>query len=230
MARPKDGVPYLRWKKWVVRDPELRVLSAKTEKAAFAEAAATKPRVRKPGIRVTENPVRPPGSEPGNAGTPLDAWLGSLPSEEEQSAGFDQDDGSSFSEPSYTPENPLKLEYTPNEKPPVPGELTISKAERDQFHNLLSGIVTRANVITLGYSIKLFGRQPAEPSPADTALLEKAWAAQLSMWFGSTEIAPWVLILAASAGMGLGMWAGGDPLPPKFESENQQPLPEGSTG
>lgn len=95
---------------------------------------------------------------------------------------------------------------------PKPG---LTTAEKEKLHSLMAGVVVRVNVLLLGLGVNIFGRIPAEPAPEDTALLEKAWQLQLNEWFANTEISPKILIVAASAGLGIGMYVQGEKKPPK---------------
>jgi len=97
---------------------------------------------------------------------------------------------------------------------PAP-KVGLSDTEKARMHGLLSGIVGRVNVLVLGMGVRVFGRIPAEPEPSDMELLNKAWELQLNELLGNQEIKPYILIIAASAGLGIGMYAGGEPLPPK---------------
>lgn len=104
--------------------------------------------------------------------------------------------------------------------------LHLSEIDKQRFHGLMSGIVTRLNVVIVGGTIKIFGRQPAEPDDADIKFLEKAWEAQLSQWFETDTVPPWVLILSASLAMGVGMYFGGTALPKADTKTVQTPSPE----
>lgn len=97
----------------------------------------------------------------------------------------------------------------------------LSTEERERMHGLLASVVGRVNVLAVGMAVHVFGRVPAEPDPKDTELLDKAWALQLSEWFANKEIKPYVLILGASLGLGIGMFAEGTPKPKKVKANAQ---------
>lgn len=211
--RVRNGVPYQKMGRWVVRHgkgPEgLTWLAAQNEEQARLEVAS----------RRAPAPVTPLPRTPGTDA--LDTWLSSRP------AVMDEPDD----EPVFTAPRPSPVATSPPEPAqsialdslPAP---TITRDERIAFHGMLAGIVSRANILVLGAGVKMFGRQPEEPSEKDTELLDKAWAMQLQIWFADTTVAPWVLIAAASASLGLGMWAGGTPLPQKGKLQSvPQPPP-----
>lgn len=206
--RVRNGVPYQKMGRWVVRHgkgPEgLTWLAAQNEEQARLEVAQ----------RRAPAPTAPLPRTPGTDA--LDTWLQSRPTIEE-----------SEDEPIFLP--PQTAGVTPSVQPAIPDSLpapTITSDERIAFHGMLAGIVSRANVLVLGAGVKMFGRQPEEPSERDTELLDKAWSMQLQIWFADTTVAPWVLICAASASLGIGMWAGGTPLPQKGKLQSvPQPPP-----
>lgn len=208
--RVRNGVPYQKMGRWVVRHgrgPEgLTWLAAQNEEQARLEVAQ----------RRAPAPATPPPRTPGTDA--LDAWLSTRPAVLE-----DSDEEPVFTAPRPPPPATPALEpIIALENLPAP---TITSEERVQFHGMLAGIVSRANVLVLGAGVKMFGRQPEEPSEKDTELLDKAWSMQLQIWFADTTVAPWVLIAAASASLGLGMWAGGTPLPQKGKLQSVPPPP-----
>ena len=205
--RVRNGVPYQKMGRWVVRHgkgPEgLTWLAAQNEEQARLEVAN----------RRAPSPPTPLPRTPGTDA--LDTWLSSRPLPDEG------DEEPIFRAPMDAPAQPAESLIPASL--PMP---TITADERVQFHGMLAGIVSRANVLVLGAGVKMFGRQPEEPSEKDTELLDKAWSMQLQIWFADTTVAPWVLICAASASLGIGMWAGGTPIPKKGKLESvPQPPP-----
>jgi hypothetical protein len=211
----KYGVPYEKMGRWVVRHGKgptgLTWLAAQNAEQARLEVAS----------RRAPLPAQPIPRTPGTDA--IDTWLSTRPLPEES-------DESVFT-PSGRVETPVKLsESISLDSLPAP---KLNSDDRIQFHGMLAGIVSRANVLVIGASVKMFGRQPEEPSEKDTELLDRAWAMQLEIWFADTSIPPWVLICAASGSLGIGMWAGGTPIlkkgqglasvpqgPPKKEGES----------
>lgn len=105
-----------------------------------------------------------------------------------------------------TPEN--SGEYLP----PKP-ETQASPAQSPALMRSLAVVAVRMNVAAVAMSIQAFGRQPKnEPAPEETEVLQAAWEQQLAIWFADTEMAPWMIILASSAALGLTMYSDSDPI------------------
>lgn len=96
-----------------------------------------------------------------------------------------------------------------------PGKKGLSLEEKERMHGLLAGVVGRVNILAVGLGVRIFGRIPAEPEPADTELLNKAWEMQLADLLANKELTPAIMICAASVGLGVGMWANGEAKPKK---------------
>lgn len=241
MGRPSNGVPYLKGGVYHIRfkgdkggGTSLNTTNARQAKA-LAEGIARKRGVTMPSLVTGGQPSAAPrptlmGSPIGGAsgapgadasadtGAPvrvgsdaLDSWLGSS-SEFEGQAGYEPPAGGSGAP--ATSQEPLSL------SPTSPG---LTSDERTKLHGLLSGIVGRANVLALGLGCRVFGRIPAEPEPADLELLNRAWQLQLEELLGDKELKPWMMICGASAGLAIGMYAGGEPLPPKLKKGQEAP-------
>ncbi len=231
-GRPRNGVPYLKGGVYHIRfqgdkgtGTSLNTTSER-EARRLGEALARKRGATMPSLVARSSPPSPSapvdapasqgsdsvsGALPSPSGDALTGWLSS----ESEFAGGSAFDPSSAAAPA--PEGGVTL--SPSEHSAITG---LTSAERSRMHGLLSGIVGRANVLALGLGVRIFGRIPAEPEPADMELLNKAWQLQLDELLGDKEIKPYVMILAASAGLGIGMYAGGEPLPPKPKKGAEQ--------
>lgn len=230
MGRPRNNVPYQIKGVYHIRftgDKTATSLNTRSlsEANRNARAVATKRGVTSPEV-ARESITRPaapvstagqashgaptsvfaPSVDGASSGDALSSWLAS-DSEFTSSPGGEPAPTGSASPGA----NQGDLWAPPKDSP----KAGLTTDERSRMHGLLSGIVGRANVLALGLGVRIFGRIPAEPEPADMELLNKAWQLQLDELLGDKEIKPYVMILAASAGLGIGMYAGGEPLPPK---------------
>lgn len=215
------------------QEAEKRAIALRRKRGVAAPVA--KPTKRKETApQATKSAAKPPATQgapssvpPGPSGEPslLDDWASTesefdgAETDETGSGAFVGDD--SFSSEGSPDLLPPSIGDTSGPTSAVPWEESkpnslLTTEEKSRVHGLLAGLVGRINILAVGYAVKVFGhRTPAEPDEKDTALLDKAWSLQLEEWLGDTEIEPKVLILAASAGLGLGMYLGGEPLPPK---------------
>ncbi len=228
MGRPSNGVPYLKGGVYHIRfqgdkggGTSLNTTNARQAKQ-LGENLARKRGATMPSLVKGSDPApRPPTAAPtvsasgvsganalaGNAdmlsGDALSGWLAS--DSEVQGSGAPDPSGKASASPSSS-QTALA---------PSSSGVSLTADERSRMHGLLSGIVGRANVLALGLGVRIFGRIPAEPEPADMELLNKAWQLQLDELLGDKEIKPYMLIIGASAGLGIGMYMGGEPIPPK---------------
>lgn len=225
MGRPRNGEPYLKGGVYHIRfqgdkggGTSLNTTNQR-EARRLGEALARKRGATMPSLvrggepaapRPTLSPPTPENGSngpivPSSSGDALGDWLGS---DSEFEAGTDR----------ARPDSPTA---PPSASREVSGYVSpsptsgLTSEEKSRMHGLLSGIVGRANVLGLGLAVRIFGRVPAEPEPADMELLNRAWQLQLDELLEGKEIKPYMLIIGASVGLGVGMYAGGEPIPPK---------------
>lgn len=237
MGRPTNGVPYLKGGVYHIRfkgDKDATSLDTKSENVARQRAKSVvrargesgpprRPAVSKPDVSPSEGPSSPivggGGYRPsvGIDTDPLADWVANA-------SDFDGMDGAGDVTPNLPGSGGGERVQDPQPtgggtalKPweADAGKKGLTSEEKERMHSLLAGVVGRANVLAVGFAVRIFGRIPAEPTSDDTALLEKAWALQLNEWLADKEIKPAILIAAASAGLGIGMYVQGEPKPKK---------------
>lgn len=229
MGRPANGVPYLKGGVYHIRfkgdkdSTSLDTRNASEAKRKGAQVAANRgmttalresahPKARAVPVTSAGPPMTTASGLTG--GDALDGWLSS----ESEFDGGQVEPGTDRTHP----DSPGFVEPQPYTEVAVSTPSKgLTSDEKSRMHGLLSGIVGRANVLALGLGVRIFGRVPAEPEPADLELLNRAWQLQLEELLEGKEVKPYVLIIAASAGLGVGMWAGGEPIPPKPKKGQQ---------
>jgi hypothetical protein len=94
------------------------------------------------------------------------------------------------------------------------GRVTLDDGEVAKMAEMTAVIGVQLNTLLIGWGIKVFGRRsPDEPDEALERMNLKGWTAALRKIVGNREASAFGVILVSSVGMGLQMYAGGEPLP-----------------
>lgn len=246
MGRPSNGKPYLKNGTYHVRfkgdkgpdtATDLGTKSLSVAASRVKEVVRMRERNGQPSNPPAISTIQPvPGSDSGNKPVstdsqgPLDDWYkGDSVFTPTESRGFADlptkptfEDASPVFGPALpTPSLPNNGTLAKIDWEATPGVAGLSADEKLRLHGLLGSVVGRVNVLAIGMGVRIFGRIPAEPEEADLELLNKAWEMQLKEWLADTEIKPAVLIAAASIGLGVSMYANGEPKPPKVPVESK---------
>lgn len=237
MGRPTNGIPYLKGGIYHIRfSGEKNAISLDTKSASIAQTRArsvirargeapakSTPREASPvdvrsDLGSGKLAIVGGGGPPAGAGTsdPLSDW-------QSGDSVFDVDGGGEGGATNSSGSGEGKPMPTGDPVQPVqalkPWEAEkrggLSLEDKERVHGLLAGVVGRVNVLALGFGVRIFGRIPAEPEPADMELLNKAWSLQLNILLENKDLSPALLIAAASAGLGISMYVNGEDKPKK---------------
>ena len=166
-------------------------------------------------------------SDPPTAGEMLNAWQSSPQSQTQLPTLSAQE--SSYSAPASRESSPSPI---PSSSVTVADKAAaiLPPDKRRKLAEMIAAVVSRVNVVAIAASVRLLGRIPgAEEDEESEGLLKEGWGMQLEEIFVEHPPAPWMVICAGSAAIGIGMYTSGTPIPKKGIKPPENPdLPTGA--
>lgn len=115
------------------------------------------------------------------------------------------------------PASPAEGGATPGGLRPAPsGKVALSDDESKKLAELAASVAVQLNVLMVGGMVRVFGKRKPNTEDVDEdweAMNHKGWTPLLEKLVGQREASPLGIVLVSSVGMGIGMYAGGTPLP-----------------
>lgn len=106
-----------------------------------------------------------------------------------------------------------KSPFPPASDFPQPSAKEVKKEEKKQqalkFSSNAAVMVTNFNVLVSAKLVEYFGKVPVMPEGDDTQMLQDAWEAQLAIWFETTKVEPYMMIIIANVLMVGAMYMNG---------------------